>query len=183
LLGTQTRRFQIAFEHKERCTKKCMSYLRIAYATLDEFVPITNLQSVEKIDPISIRNECAVLQVVAQAAVETLKTFNTSLEEDIKLLEDPDKKLTMNQRNCLIMRKGEKEILHAYIELAQHVKEVETFGVRNLKKYMDKSITGKGKKPSIAWRMEMFFEEIWIPLLTGVKKELEEMNNSLEDSD
>jgi len=31
--------------------------------------------------------------------------------------------------------------------------------------------------------MEMFFDELWIPLLTGVKKELEEMNNSLEDSD
>jgi len=44
------------------------------------------------------------------------------------------------------MRKGEKEILHAYIELAKHVKAVETFNLRQVKKYMDKNITGQGKK-------------------------------------
>jgi len=157
--------------------------LRVAYATLEELLPLSKLASVEKIDPVSIRNECAVLQVVAKASEETLKGFDTSLEEDLKLLDDVDKKLTINQRNCIIMRKGEKEILHAYIELAKHVKVVENFNVRQLKKYMDKNITAQGKKPSIAWRTEMFFEELWIPLLTGVKKELEEMNNSLEDSD
>jgi len=160
-----------------------MSYLRVAYASLDELLPLSKLQSIEKLDPVSVRNECTILQVVAQASEETLKTFDNSLDEDIKLLEDEDKKLTINQRNCIIMRKGEKEILHAYIELAKHVKAVETFNLRQLKKYMDKNITGQGKKPSVAWRMEMFFDELWIPLLTGVKKELEEMNNSLEDSD
>jgi len=137
----------------------------------------------KKIDPISIRNECAVLQVVAQACEDTLKGFDTTLEEDLKLLEDVDKKLTMNQRNTLIMRKGEKEVLHAYIDLAKHVKAVESMNLRQLKKYMDKHVTGRGKKPSVAWRMEMFFEDIWIPLLTGIKKDLEEMNNSLEDED
>jgi len=137
----------------------------------------------KKIDPVSIRNECAILQVVAKACEETLKGFDTTLEEDYKLLEDPDKKLTMNLRNCLIMRRGEKEILHGYIDLAKHVKAVEQKNLRQLKKYLDKHVIGRGKKPSIAWRMEMFFEELWIPLLTGTKKELEEMNNSLEDSD
>jgi len=160
-----------------------MSYLRVAHATLEELLPLSKVGNAEKIEPVSIRNECAILQVVAQACEETSKGFDTSLEEDIKLLEDVDKKLTINQRNCLIMRKGEKEILRAYIDLAKHVKAVENFNVRQLKKYMDKHITGRGKKPSIAWRMENFFEELWIPLLTGVKQELEEMNNSLEDSD
>jgi len=47
-LGTHTRRFQIAFEHKERCTKKCMSYLRVAHATLDELLPLSKLPSMEK---------------------------------------------------------------------------------------------------------------------------------------
>jgi len=80
-------------------------------------------------------------------------------------------------------KKGEKEILHAYVDLAKHVKEVENKNLRQLKKYLDKEVIGRGKKPSIAWRMEIFFEDIWIPLLTGVKKDLEEMNNSLEDED
>jgi len=44
-----------------------------------------------------------------------------------------------------------------------------------------KEVTGRGKEPSFAWRLEMYFEELWIPLLQGTKKELEEMNNSLEE--
>ena len=40
-------------------------------------------------------------------------------------------------------------------------------------------VNNKGAEPSFAWRKEMYFAELWTPLLTGNKIELEEMNNSL----
>jgi len=118
------------------------------------------------------------MQVTAAACEDILKTFDTTLESDNKLLES-DKGLTMNQRNCVVMRRGEKEILNAYVDLAKHIQKVENYDAKKLNKYLAKHIKGRGREPTIEWRLEKYFEELWIPLLTGKKIELEEMNNSL----
>jgi len=179
LLGSQrTRRFQIAFEHKERCTKKCVSWLRIAHATLEELLPLTKLQDVTIIDTLNIHNEARVMQAIARASTDILKSFDTTLEKDNKLLED-DKALTMNQRNCVVMRRGEKEILHAYLDLAKHLAAIENWDVKKVQKYFAQNIKGRGREPTIEWRMEKYFDEFWIPFMQGKKIELEEMNNSL----
>lgn len=178
LIGAYDRRFQIPFEHKEKVTRKCVSFLRVAYADIQELVPITKLSSIEKIDPISIANEAKVMHAIAVEARATLDRFPTTLEEDVKLLEGGG--LTMNMRNCVIMRHGEKEVLHAYIDLDRTLQEVKDLDLRNLKKYLSRNVNNRGPEPSFAWRKEMYFQELWIPLLTGVKRELEEMNNSLE---
>jgi len=85
----------------------------------------------------------------------------------------------MNQRNCVVMRRGEKEILHAYVELAKHLAAVEGQDVKKVQKYVAQHIKGRGREPTIEWRTEKYFEEFWIPLMQGKKIELEEMNNSL----
>jgi len=181
--GNRTRRFQIAFEHKERCTKKCMSWLRIAQATVDE-LPISKMPDITKIDPISHQNELRVMQALKKAAMDILKQFDTSLEEDNKLLADPgeNKKLTLNFRNCVVMRRGEKEILHAYINLADHLTAIKDLDLRGAQRYYAKNVKKGGKEPTIEWRMERYFEEFWFPLMQGKIdqiKQLEEMNNSL----
>jgi len=176
--GQRTRRFQVAFEHKERCTKKCVSFLRVAHASIEELLPITKIQDVTIIDPISPQNEFRVMQAMSKASEETLKTFDTTLDQDNKLLEE-DKGLTMNQRNCVVMRRGEKEVLQAYIDLAKHLAAVEGADVKKVQKYVAQHIKGRGREPTIEWRMEKYFEEWWVPLLQGKKIELEEMNNSL----
>eukprot|EP00808_Paulinella_micropora_P031627 g5082.t1 len=175
--ANQKRRFQIAFEHKERCTKKCMSFLRICHATLEDLTAISDLPSTSIIDPLNPANEYKVMESVAEACKEVLAGFDTSLEEDRKLLKQDD--LTMNIRACVVMRLGEKEILDAYIRLFEHLKLLKDMEVRDVQKYIAKHIKGKGKEPTIEWRMEMYFQEWWIPLLQGKKLELEEMNNSL----
>jgi len=177
--GQRTRRFQIAFEHKERCTKKCVSYLRIAHATIEELLPLTKLQDITIIDPISYQNEARVMQVIAKAAQDQLKEFTSSLDEDNKLLADEKSNLTMNQRNCVVMRRGEKEILNAYLDLAKHLSAVEGYDVKKVQKYYGQNIKGRGREPTIEWRMEKYFDEYYIPLMQGKKIELEEMNNSL----
>jgi len=179
LRGTGTRRFQIAFEHKERCTKKCVSFLRIALASLEELLPLAKKQQdYTIIDPINPQNELKVMAAVAKAAEDVFKGFDTSLEEDLKLL-NSGKDLTMNLRNCVVMRRGEKEILRAYIDLNNHLQKPECQDVKRIGKYLAKNIKGRGPEPSIDWRTEKYFEEFWVPLLQGKKIELEEMNNSL----
>jgi len=179
--GQKVRRFQIAFEHKERCTKKCMSWLRIAQATLEE-LPTKGLPNDQKIPPISPANELRVMTEVKTAALQVLEGFDTSLEEDNKMLDDPDKKLTMNMRNCLIMRRGEKEILHAYLQLADHLIAIKDLDLRGAQRYYAKNVKKGGKEPTVEWRMERYFEEFWFPLMQNKIDQitkLEEMNNSL----
>jgi histone-lysine N-methyltransferase SETD3 len=177
LVGPHVHRYQIAFEHKEKCTKRAMSFLRVAVATVNELVPLAKLTDLEIIDPISIANETRVMQAMAQQCQTVLSGFDTTLEEDNKAIEEG--KLTMNVRNCVVMRRGEKEVLNAYIDLNNTLQEVKDLDLRQLKKYLLKNVRGRGAEPTIPWRKEMYFEEWWIPLMTGVKKELEEMNNSL----
>jgi len=179
-----SKRFQIPFEHKEKVTRRCMTYLRIAHATLEELLPLVKKGSFEKIlaepGPVSARNETEVIKTVAEMAKHSLSLFSTSLADDNKMLADPEKKLTMNIRNCLLMRRGEKEVLQAYVDLAEHVSKVSQMDLKEAQKYIAKNIKGIGREPSIEWRMENFFEDIWLPMLTGKKVEIQEMDNSLE---
>ena len=118
-----------------------------------------------------------MVQAIAREAQRTLKGFDTTLEQDNKILEEG--KLTMNVRNCVLMRRGEKEVLHAWIDLAKTLDEVKDKDQRQLRKYLARFVNNQGAEPSFGWRKEMYFTELWVPLLTGVKVETEEMNNSL----
>lgn len=183
LIGAHPRRSQIPFEHKERVSKKCTSFLRVCFATDAELGPLLKHATIDKIDPINATNEAKVMQAIADQAEAMLRTWSTTLEEDNKILEGKtDFKLTMNMRNCVIMRRGEKEVLNAYIDLNRTIQEVKDMDLRNLRKYLSKNVNNRGTMPSFEWRKEQYFEELWIPMLTGVKKELEDMDNSLEDS-
>jgi len=142
-------------------------------------LPLTKIQDTTIIDPVNYHNEARVMQVLAKAAEAQLKEFSNSLDEDNKILADEKSNLTMNQRNCVVQRRGEKEILHAYVDLAKHLAAVESWDVKKVQKYVAQHVKGRGREPTIEWRMEKYFEEFWIPLMQGKKIELEEMNNSL----
>jgi len=113
---------------------------------------------------------------------KSCRKFDTSLDEDNKTLDDPDKKLTMNMRNCLIVRRGEKEILNAYLAVIDHLNAMKDMDARASQRYYSKNIKRGAKEPTIDWRLERYFEEFWFPLMQGKIdqiKQLEEMNNSL----
>ena len=67
-----------------------------------------------KIGPISIENEKSVLQRLKRMSVEGLSKYPTTYEEDMQILQNPD--LTFNNKNCVLMRSGEKAILLWFIE-------------------------------------------------------------------
>jgi len=179
--GGQTRRFQIPFDHLEKVTAEAFSWLRVAHADDDEFKSLTTKGDMkEVVDAITQRNENAVLQELAKQALATLAGFTTTLEQDVKLLADADRKLTMNLRNCILMRRGEKEVLHAYVDLAEKSAMFYKLPWRDFRKWFNKDIKGKGRPPSFAWRLERYLEEVWFPLFTGEKVELKISSNAHE---
>ena len=70
----------------------------------------------------SVHNEVKTLSRLKEKSLTSLASYPNTLEEDNELLaKDAEKQhLTFNQRNCVLFRKGEKEILNWFIELANY---------------------------------------------------------------
>lgn len=70
--------------------------------------------------PLSIRNERKVLEKIHKLAKEQYDKYETSLEDDLKTLEERQD-LTFNERNCVLYRSGEKTILQFLISTTQKI--------------------------------------------------------------
>ena len=77
----------------------------------------------ENLHPISVANEKQVMTRIRQLCQDALKLYPNSLQEDMELLHknDIEHNLSFNQRNCVLFRSGEKEILHFYIEFSEYI--------------------------------------------------------------
>lgn len=142
---SKPRRFQIPMDYNEDVTKECFSFLRFAHAKDSEIMLLSSNEKldIKKIEPISIRNEVEVINDLAAAASVSLKEFETTVEEDNALLARDD--LTMNIRNAVIMRRGEKQVLQYYIDLAKEVIPMTKMPWKDLKKIAAKCVSGKGR--------------------------------------
>jgi hypothetical protein len=95
-----------------------MSFLRLlsvdgnATSTLP-----AGMDEVSDVPPISRRNEAAVLDVLAGVCNSALAAFDTTVADDEALLLSPA--LSANFRNAVIVRHGEKKVLHFYQRLAR----------------------------------------------------------------
>lgn len=70
------------------------------------------------IAPISIGNEISTLKLINTATQEGLSRFPTTLEQDIELLKDTFTfPMYSNKRNTILMRRGEKQVLHHWLQL------------------------------------------------------------------
>eukprot|EP00457_Paulinella_chromatophora_P002866 gb/GEZN01002871.1/.p1 GENE.gb/GEZN01002871.1/~~gb/GEZN01002871.1/.p1 ORF type:complete len:559 (-),score=89.75 gb/GEZN01002871.1/:565-2241(-) len=184
LVGERARRCQIPFDHCERVTVSCMAFLRVVYADAADMDKIEELLAsgvkIREIPGLNPRNEAAILVAIAAAAKEVLAGFDTSVEYDRKLLDAKDSKITMNQRNCVVMRLGEKEVLEAYIDLGTRAAEWAKMNYREWRKMHTKEIRDQGKRPDVAWRLDRYCKDIWIPFYTGEKVEIEITSNAHE---
>jgi hypothetical protein len=80
-----------------------------------------------KIPPISVANETSVLKNIKDLVITQLAKYPTDLEYDAKIMEECKKgnsSLNKNQKNCLILRLGEKKvkILIIYIHNFKDIK-------------------------------------------------------------
>jgi len=71
----------------------------------------------QKTPPLSLEIEQRVLEDCKAICLEQLKCYPTTLEKDLELLKTNT--LTTNQRNCVLLRSGEKEILHELIKFSE----------------------------------------------------------------
>ena len=65
---------------------------------------------------ISIEDEIKALNLLKKVSIETLAKYPNSYEEDLELLKKND--LTYNERNCIILRASEKNVMifHKFID-------------------------------------------------------------------
>lgn len=111
-------RFQVSVDYER--AGPLLSYLRLLCADGDENVTLPGLAGPTiAVPPISRRNEAAALEALQNACAVTLRDFDTTLGEDEELLRSQS--LTPNERNAIVVRQGEKRVLHHYLEMTRVV--------------------------------------------------------------
>jgi histone-lysine N-methyltransferase SETD3 len=98
--------------------------------------PTPSQYKAENIGIISISNEKKVLQFVHKQATDCLKLYPDSLQTDMQILakDDETHSLSFNERNCVLFRSGEKEILHFYIEFTEYMSSLLGMKFKDAKK-------------------------------------------------
>ena len=106
----------------------------------------------------------AVWQLIEQNCDLSLSKYPTSLQEDLQILQKDQKdgKLGFNKRNCVLLRKGEKEILYFLRDMAYRVFYI----VRMNAKDALKEIAGW----ETSEEFKMYFTEVVCPLLDGYQE-------------
>lgn len=117
---TSRHRFEVPLHYDHASTAMMFSFLRVACATTAELAPLTIAASLNEglgpVPPLSVDTEERVFLMLAEHCDARLAGFETTLEEDEQLLREEE--LPRNVRNCLLLRRGEKKLLHAYAGLA-----------------------------------------------------------------
>ncbi|CAD8078258.1 unnamed protein product [Paramecium sonneborni] len=72
-----------------------------------------------KISFVGIQNELAMWNHIENICIHALNQYPTTLEQDNEILKICE--LTTNQKNCLILRMGEKKILNFYLQFSQQM--------------------------------------------------------------
>jgi histone-lysine N-methyltransferase SETD3 len=102
------------------------------------------------------RNEQEVVRRLGAACERALSGFDTTLAKDDALLLDP--RVTGNVRNCLLMRQGEKRVLHTFLQLAHTALPV----LRMLPHYARRRAAAWDAGPG---RFADYFESLLLPFV------------------
>jgi histone-lysine N-methyltransferase SETD3 len=114
-----TRRFRVPPSYAAWTTRQMFSFLRLSCAAGEDVQRMLRLgPDRPEIGPVSRKNETAVLLTLADACHAALASFPDALGDDLILLGSTD--LPANARTCILMRSGEKQVLRAYLDLAEH---------------------------------------------------------------
>jgi len=135
LLGV--REFQVPATYREthdreRKTKEMFAFARFALANEAELVEMSSRAGemnqaggghggpfrIEEIEPVTTRLEAEVLKFIQAGARASLEAFETTIEEDNAILASGVYNNNPNARNCIVMRRGEKQVLKWFDNLA-----------------------------------------------------------------
>lgn len=82
---------------------------------------LEDLKSTDYTKPIDIESERATWQLIQAKMSAMLAAFPTTVQEDLQALDPAAPPLTFNQRNCILLRKGDKMILTYFINTSQNL--------------------------------------------------------------
>jgi histone-lysine N-methyltransferase SETD3 len=68
---------------------------------------------------LSMDNELDVMKSIMKTIVQKQAGYETNLEQDTKLITEG--KLTLNQRNCILIRMGDKEVMEWVLESSKFI--------------------------------------------------------------
>merc|ERR1719491_1439862 len=124
------REFQIPGNYREKKGKEFFSFLRFVHAQDSELMMISSADGVkiDELEPISIRNEIACLITISRVCRKHLAGFPDTMEDDEKFLASGKLKMYSNERNAVIMRRGEKKVLTFFIDLG--MKAIKLLGMQ-----------------------------------------------------
>eukprot|EP01032_Pedospumella_encystans_P015705 gene15706-17948_t len=124
-LSTPYRRIRVCVSDNEN-TRLLLAFLRVVEADRDDFDILVStsgnslyrsLRDAQQ--AISIRNETRVMAALLHTLQVLLGAYPTSLEQDTRRLESDEFAPFSNQRHAVIQIRGEKEVLHFYVDFAQ----------------------------------------------------------------
>ena len=144
--GAQLQRFQIPIDSKDKATKEAFSFLRFVHAKDSELLLLSadaKEVNIKSVAPISMRNELSVVKHLARECEACLAEFDTTIEQDDQLLASTS--CTMNERNAILMRKGETEVALHYINLEKEMEKLMRMPWKDLKRTAAKAYNGRGK--------------------------------------
>ncbi|MFY0566891.1 SET domain-containing histone-lysine N-methyltransferase [Archangium lansingense] len=111
--------FKVPLQYEHAATQRMFSFLRVACATTGELPRLAPrlLSGLGSIKPLGVANEERVLRSLGEACEARLAAFDSSFEEDERLLREGA--LSLNARSCVLMRREEKRLLRAWLELTR----------------------------------------------------------------
>ena len=142
-LGSQT--FRLQADVSEQVFSEFLGMMRFVELDDVSIVPQLildcqdekNMFKATKVHPLSISNEKRVLNKLREMARKGLSKYLTTYEDDVEILKGD---LSDNQRNCTLMRQGEKIILNYMVELVEFALPLFELQLKDIKK------TAKGSK-------------------------------------
>ncbi|KAL4496233.1 hypothetical protein ABPG72_012970 [Tetrahymena utriculariae] len=132
--------FRIHINYEEKSVLEFFGFMRFVlirdYVVLEKFHEMSEGKEFDPLrtPPFSIENEKQMWSEIHKICAEIMIQYPTTLDEDKKILETS--KLTINQKNCVILRMGEKEILMYYITMADRMKKLLTMTKTEVKKHI-----------------------------------------------
>lgn len=124
--GKESFTVRIMASTSERCFEELFGFLRFIefddknrLAELIQLCTATNAGSIKPtaLPKISVNNEKRALLRLKALMEERLSLYSTSLEQDVEMLKT--QQLTENERNIVMLRKGEKVVLHWHLQLVE----------------------------------------------------------------
>lgn len=86
-----------------------------------------------------LATEVAAWNLIKVLVQQLLNRFPNTIEEDIQIIQkdDAEHNLTFNEKNCVLFRKREKQMLHYFIFCADKANELKTMSVKDAKQHIN----------------------------------------------